>query len=154
MMFHRPFAGLAERASRCALGPLLALLALACAHQAQLDGEVERISRALVDVEAAGALRCAPRELAVARSQLEFALLERDQGSPSRAREHLAAADENVRAARVLSPPAQCAAARLSPATLPPEAPRHDPATVDPVPGPAHPERCAAPPCPTGDAGS
>jgi OOP family OmpA-OmpF porin len=95
------------RPSRIILG---LLLASGCAHQAQLDREVERVSRALADVESAGALRCAPRELAVARSQLEFALLEREQGFPSRAREHLGAADENVRAAGVLSPAERCAA--------------------------------------------
>jgi OmpA-OmpF porin, OOP family len=95
------------------------LIAPGCARQAQLDREVERVSHALAEVESAGALRCAPRELAVARSQLAFALLEREQGSPAHAREHLALSDENLRAARVLSPPERCAAASASPALGP-----------------------------------
>jgi OOP family OmpA-OmpF porin len=83
-------------------------LTLACAGSAALDHRVESIHTALRDVEANGARRCAPRELAVARSHVEFAQLERDQGFVSRAEAHLEVADENVRAARVLGSSARC----------------------------------------------
>jgi hypothetical protein len=55
-----------------------------------------------------GAMRCAPRQLAVARSHLEFAYLEREQGFSSRAQYHLRIADEHARAANLLSPPDRC----------------------------------------------
>lgn len=87
------------------LGPL----GVACSVRAELDRRVAETSRALEAVEARGALRCAPRELALAQSHLEFAELERDRGAPTRARQHLDVADENVRAAAELSPVGQCA---------------------------------------------
>lgn len=96
-------------ARRAAL--LIGLAALGCSARAELARRVDETTRALRQVEAQDALRCAPRELAVARSQLEFAELERDRGFPTRAREHLDVADENVRAAAALSSPAQCAPA-------------------------------------------
>jgi OmpA-OmpF porin, OOP family len=83
-------------------------LTVACAGSAALDHRVESIHTALRDVEANGAMRCAPRELAVARSHVEFAQLEREQGFVSRAEAHLDVADENVRAARVLGSSARC----------------------------------------------
>jgi hypothetical protein len=87
---------------------MLPVLCLSCGSAARLDRELARVGRSLTEVEARGALRCAPRELAVARSQLEFAALEREQGFPSRAERHLDLADENVRAASVLTPPGHC----------------------------------------------
>lgn len=85
---------------------------LACAGSAALDHRVESVGSALRDVEADGAMRCAPRELAVARSHIQFAQLERDQGFVSRAEAHLDVADENVRAARVLGSSARCSKRR------------------------------------------
>lgn len=82
---------------------------LACGANGQLDRQIDQVSRALAEVEARGALRCAPRELAISRSHLEFARLEREQGFPARARQHLEVADENVRAASVLTPAERCA---------------------------------------------
>ena len=70
--------------------------------------EVDQVEQMLRDAESNGALRCAPRELAVARSQLEFAELERAQGFSSKAEQHLAIADQHARAARLLSPPERC----------------------------------------------
>jgi hypothetical protein len=87
---------------------LLVLAASGCWRSARLAREVDQIGRTLLDAEANGALRCAPRELAVARSQLEFAELERAQGFSSKAEEHLAIADQHARAARLLSPPERC----------------------------------------------
>lgn len=106
----RPSAG--ARAMRIGGGVALAGLAVAClagcATGARLEARVDQIGRALADVEAHGAMRCAPRELAVAQSQLEFARLERQRGDAARAEAHLDSADENVRAARLLSAPERC----------------------------------------------
>jgi hypothetical protein len=132
------------------------LLVAACAQQAQLDHDIESVARALLDVESAGALRCAPRQLAVAQSQLEFARLERDQGFPARAREHLAAADENVRAALVLSPAANCASTAYSaePDASPPAATGARLGAPSPLPSNVAPlESCGSTPCSTADAG-
>jgi hypothetical protein len=48
-----------------------------------------------------GAIRCAPRELALAKSHLEFAAVELDQGFVSRANQHLAIAEPNAHAATI-----------------------------------------------------
>jgi OmpA-OmpF porin, OOP family len=79
-----------------------------CASSARLDARVTRLSGALAEAEAHGGMRCAPRELAIAQSQLEFARLEREQGDAARALAHLDTADENVRAAQLLSAPGRC----------------------------------------------
>ena len=94
-------------------GPVVALafasaLGLGCARNAALDSQVDRIGQLLLDAEGSGAMRCAPREMAVARSQLEFAELERQQGFTSRAEQHLLIADQHARAALLLSPSAHC----------------------------------------------
>jgi hypothetical protein len=87
----------------------LALLGLAsCSSGDELGRRLDETARRLREVEARGAVRCAPRELALARSHLEFAELERNRGAPTRARQHLDIADENVRAADELSPAARC----------------------------------------------
>ncbi|HWO12956.1 MAG TPA: hypothetical protein VNN80_25830, partial [Polyangiaceae bacterium] len=52
---------------------VLALALVGCSARAALDQHLAETERALRDVEVRGALRCAPRELAVARSHLEFA---------------------------------------------------------------------------------
>jgi OOP family OmpA-OmpF porin len=90
------------------------LMWAACARNAWRDQQVERVTLDLAEAERNGALRCAPRELAIARSHLEFAELERQQGFASRADGHLRVADQNARASRLLSPPEHCAAARAT----------------------------------------
>lgn len=94
---------------------LVLWLGLACTQPA-LDQHFEDVDRVLMNAERAGAMRCAPRQLAVARSHLEFARLEREQGFSSRARSHLRIADEHARAAMLLSPADRCASPP-SPAT-------------------------------------
>lgn len=73
-----------------------------------MDQQVARIGQWIQDAEARGALRCAPRELAVARSHLQFAELERAQGFSSKAERHLHVADQHAQAARLLSTPEHC----------------------------------------------
>jgi len=104
-----PASGSLAGVARCSWGWGLALsCTVGCMRSAHLDQQVDRIGQLLLDAEANGALRCAPRELAVARSQLEFAELERAQGFSSKAEQHLVAADQNARAAKLLSPPEHC----------------------------------------------
>jgi len=96
--------------SRGAFILTLAGLALSgCARNAPLDARVDQLAADLAEVEALGAMRCAPRELAIAQSQLEFARLEREQGDTARSLAHLDVGDENVRAAKLLAAPALCA---------------------------------------------
>jgi OmpA-OmpF porin, OOP family len=90
------------------LGVLATWAGLGCFRNARLDQQVDQIGQLLLDAEANGALRCAPRPLAVARSQLEFAELERAQGFWSKAERHLIIADQHARAAKLLSPPEHC----------------------------------------------
>lgn len=82
--------------------------ATGCVRDPLIDQHIARIGQAILEAEASGALRCAPRELAVARSQLHFAELERAQGSSSKAEAHLRIADQHARAALVLSPSEHC----------------------------------------------
>lgn len=88
---------------------LMGACLLACARDTTLDRQFDAIGQALIDADTNGALRCAPRQLAVARSQLEFAQLEREQGESSRAQRHLHIAEEHVQAANLLSFPGRCA---------------------------------------------
>jgi hypothetical protein len=83
-----------------------------------VPSNIARLEQLALSAERDGALRCAPRELAVGRSQLEFAAIEDAQGYASRAREHLRLAEQNVQAARLRSDPARCADERSKPQTL------------------------------------
>jgi OmpA-OmpF porin, OOP family len=103
---------------------LAGLVSVGCAGSAPLDRKMDHIARTLAAVEARGALRCAPRELAIARSHLEFAQLERAQGSLSRVHQHLDVAEENIGAASVLSPSSRCAGAAEAPGATLPASPR------------------------------
>ena len=96
------------RGSTAVAWAVLLLGASGCWRSARLAREVDQIGQMLLEAEANGALRCAPRELAVARSQLEFAELERAQGFSSKAEAHLVIADQHARAAQLLSPPERC----------------------------------------------
>jgi len=90
---------------------LLGCLPLAlsqCAQSSQLRGQIAGLEKIIEQAERNGAIRCAPRELAIARSQLEFAAIELDQGFASKAKAHLAKAEPNARAADLLSPPQYC----------------------------------------------
>ena len=50
-----------------------ASVALGCSQSPQLRGKIAGLSDIVEQAERNGAIRCAPRELAVAKSQLEFA---------------------------------------------------------------------------------
>jgi OmpA-OmpF porin, OOP family len=91
-------------------GVLLAFVVslAACSHGPILRGKVAGAEKLINEAERNGAMKCAPRELAIARSQLKFALTELDQGFLSKASDHLAIAEPNARAAYDLSPPELC----------------------------------------------
>ena len=72
---------------------------------AQRVGTVEAT---LARAEELGAMRCAPRELALGRAHLGFAAFELERGHRSRAEEHLAIAEPNASAAVYLSPAERC----------------------------------------------
>lgn len=75
----------------------------------KVPSEVVRLEQLALTAERAGARRCAPRELAVGRSQLEFASIEDAQGFAAKANAHLRLAEQNVQAARLLSTAPHCA---------------------------------------------
>lgn len=99
---------------RVALGrsalTLLGFSALsACTQAPRMRGQIAGLEKLVEQAERNGAVRCAPRELATARSQLKFATLELDQGFLSKAGAHLGRAEPNAHAALDLSPPQYCA---------------------------------------------
>jgi OOP family OmpA-OmpF porin len=76
----------------------------------QLTQNVHQVRAIAKEARDNGAYRCAPRELALAETHLEFASVELDQGDYFRARDHLQIADENARLAHRLSPRDRCTA--------------------------------------------
>jgi outer membrane protein OmpA-like peptidoglycan-associated protein len=82
---------------------------MGCAQVPTMRGEIEGLTKVAAQAERNGAVRCAPRELAIAKSHLEFATVELDQGFMLRAQEHLELAEANAHAAYDLSPPQKCA---------------------------------------------
>jgi OOP family OmpA-OmpF porin len=82
-----------------------------CSAATQLEGRISGLEKIAQDADANGARRCAPRELALAQSHLEFARIELEQGSLSDAEHHVWVAEPNARAAYALSPPQYCMAA-------------------------------------------
>lgn len=93
---------------RASLSCTTLLLLGACASDPAWDSRVASIEATLARAEASGAMRCAPRELALSRAHLGFAAFERERGHRSRAEEHLAIAEPNASAAAFLSPVARC----------------------------------------------
>ena len=92
-----------------ALFAVAPLVLSSCSQASKLRGQIAGLDKIVEQAERNGAIRCAPRELAIARSQLQFATLELDQGFVSKAQAHLAKAEPNAHAADFLSPPQYCA---------------------------------------------
>jgi outer membrane protein OmpA-like peptidoglycan-associated protein len=86
------------------------LLVAGCAGT-QVQSGVEAARRQAAQARQNGALRCAPRELALADSNAVFADDELAEGDYFRAREHLQLAEDNARAALRLSAPDRCGVA-------------------------------------------
>ncbi|HVJ16585.1 MAG TPA: OmpA family protein [Polyangiaceae bacterium] len=94
---------------RASVAVSLLMLATACSQAPKMRGQIAGLEEIVKQAERNGALRCAPRELAVARSQLHFASIELDQGFISKAEAHLWRAEPNAHAALDMSPPQYCA---------------------------------------------
>ncbi len=85
-----------------------ALGLLGCSRAATLQGRIDGLRDIVDQAERNGAYRCAPRELAIAQANLDFAEVELAQGSVDRADYHFNLAEPNGRAAFRLSPAARC----------------------------------------------
>jgi len=86
----------------------------ACGTPPELTARLSSLRAAITRTAAAGALRCAPRELALARANYEFAYMELSQGDRVRARQHVDLAEENIGAAQVLTPEHGCSQSAIS----------------------------------------
>ena len=75
-----------------------------------MRGEIDGLDKLAEQAERNGAMRCAPRELALAKSQLEFAEIELDQGFVSRRQRTTSRSPSRTR-----TPPRPVAARRSAP---------------------------------------
>lgn len=109
--------------SRLVLLVIWSLSLVACAKGPILQGRIAGLNDIVDQAERNGAYQCAPRELALARANLEFAQVELEQGDMPRSEEHIAIAEPNARAAFTLSPAARCAprGVAVAPAQAEPE---------------------------------
>jgi outer membrane protein OmpA-like peptidoglycan-associated protein len=87
----------------------LLVLGSGCAQGPVLRGRADGLNGVVRQAEQSGAMRCAPRELAIAKSHLRFAAVELDQGEWVNATRHLDIAEPNAHAALAMSPPERCA---------------------------------------------
>jgi outer membrane protein OmpA-like peptidoglycan-associated protein len=101
------------------------LASLACSKVPVMRGEIAGLEKLIAQADANGAKRCAPRELALAKSHTTFAATELDQADVFRAEDHLIIARSNAQAAYDLSPPNLCSERRfvMEPAAPPPPPP-------------------------------
>ena len=95
--------------ARGALALTLVAFTSSCSTVSTMRGDIDGLTKVAEQAERNGAIRCAPRELAMAKSHLEFAEIELGQGVFVRAKEHLDIAQANAHAAYDLSPPQKCA---------------------------------------------
>ncbi len=91
------------------LAGLCAVALLGCTSASALEGRIRSTRELLQQADRNGAYVCAPRELALGRSNAEFADRELDEGHIRHAEDHATIADENARAALRMSPAERCA---------------------------------------------
>jgi len=84
-----------------------------CSGPAALRGRIQGLQDIADNADKNGATKCAPRELALARSHLRFATTDLDQGEFVNAANHVDMAEPNARAALANSPPERCAPRRF-----------------------------------------
>jgi OOP family OmpA-OmpF porin len=95
--------------SRGFLVAIVAGLALSgCTEAYMLEGRIDGLREITVQAREHGAYVCAPQELALAETNLEFAANDLAQGDQDRVEEHLVIADANAKAALSLSPGTEC----------------------------------------------
>jgi OmpA-OmpF porin, OOP family len=94
------------------VGPVAVLAAVVVAGCAgvQVRDDLRQVRTIAREARENGAYKCAPRELALADTNIEFVGRELDQGDYFRARDHLRMADHNAREAYRLSPRERCVA--------------------------------------------
>lgn len=97
-----------RRALGAVVLPLVVVFGASCAGPAKQMGRLTGLDQTIEQAKANGALRCAPRELAMAEAHAEFARIELEQGFLGRAEEHLAIAVPNAHAALENSPAEKC----------------------------------------------
>ena len=91
-----------------ALGLVVLVGLNACAAGPVTRGKLAGIDSVVKKAEANGAMRCAPRELALAKSHSDFAKIRLDQGRLSDAQNHVEIAEKNAHAALDMSPGDRC----------------------------------------------
>jgi len=91
-----------------------ALVASSCSSGPVLRGRIDGLNGVVLKAEQNGAMRCAPRELALAKSHLRFATTDLEQGAAVDAERHLAIAEPNAQAAFTLSPVEKCTTESLA----------------------------------------
>src|SRR4029453_5260495 len=87
-----------SRAGLCLLAFVMIASGLGCAGL-QLKSNVREVRAIAKEARDRGAYKCAPRELALAETNVEFASHELDQGDYFRARDHVRISDRNAREA-------------------------------------------------------
>lgn len=108
------------RNSRCAVLSLVALLGLtACDKAPNLRGRIAGLHDVADAAEKDGAMRCAPRELALTRAYTQFAEMELRKGALSRAEDFVQRAELNAEATKLQSPVEHCTDARPAPVAKP-----------------------------------
>jgi outer membrane protein OmpA-like peptidoglycan-associated protein len=95
------------RAALAAACVFLVVAAAGCAGSA-LEGRVRGIREVIKNARDSGAYTCAPRELALAEANADFADAELHRGDYFRAREHVELADSNANLALARSPRERC----------------------------------------------
>ncbi len=97
----------AKRTGRAAVVVLAVATVAGCAG-VELRGDLRQVRTIAREARDNGAYKCAPRELALADTNIEFVDRELNQGDYFRARDHLRVADHNAREAYRLSPRDRC----------------------------------------------
>jgi OOP family OmpA-OmpF porin len=88
---------------------VVAALALTgCTQSYMREGRIAGLREIALKAREQGAYRCAPQELALAETHLEFAANDLAQGDAARAEEHMTLGEANARAALNLSPEKEC----------------------------------------------
>ena len=85
-----------------------------CTTGPVLRGRIDGLNGVIQKAEQNGAMRCAPRELALAKAHVRFAATDLDQGFATDAEGHLAIAEPNAQAAFAMSPIEKCTTENLS----------------------------------------
>jgi OOP family OmpA-OmpF porin len=122
--------------SRHVSSALLALLTIllavpGCGRASLIQGRIDGTRAVLDEAIAHGARDCAPREVAVAETNLEFAEDELQQGDPDRAEEHFRLGDAAAHAALHLSPADRCLDGEAPPPPPPPPGDRDGDGIID-----------------------